>query len=204
MAAVLLVLFVVTQVQPQVGRDSVNAGFVERLVAAALERTSHVVRYDGSYVRIKYPGGDVPTGTGVCTDEIVRIYRKLGIDLQKEVHEDMRANFAAYPRIWGLSRPDPNIDHRRVPNLATFFRRKGVTLPISSEAAAYAPGDLVTWDLGGGIPHIGMVVDRRSADGGRYQIVHNVGEGPKLEDVLFRWKVTGRYRYYGASTLAPQ
>ncbi|MCI0355957.1 MAG: DUF1287 domain-containing protein, partial [Acidobacteria bacterium] len=130
-------------------------------------------------------------------DEIIRIYRKLGIDLQKEVHEDMLSAFSAYPKTWGLARPDRNIDHRRVPNLMTFFRRKGEALPIPADAGSYAAGDLVTWDLGRGIPHIGMVVDRRSADGRRFQIVHNVGEGPMLEDVLFRWKVTGHYRYHG-------
>jgi len=171
--------------------------FIRKLVTAAIERTTFAVRYDGSYVRLKYPGGDVPAGTGVCTDEIVRIYRKLGIDLQKEVHEDMRANFSLYPKSWRLSHPDRNIDHRRVPNLMTFFRRRGEVLPVSGDAGAYAPGDLVTWDLGGGIPHIGMVVDRRSAEGGRFLLVHNVGEGPKMEDVLFRWKITGHYRYYG-------
>jgi len=188
---------VVTSAQPQDEPRSPRAEFVPRLVAAALERTTFVVRYDGSYVRLKYPGGDVPAGTGVCTDEIIRIYRKLGIDLQKEVHEDMRSAFSAYPKNWGLARPDRNIDHRRVPNLATFFRRKGEALPILRDADAYAPGDLVTWDLGGGIPHIGMVVDRRSAEGARLLIVHNVGEGPRMEDVLFRWKITGHYRYFG-------
>ncbi len=171
--------------------------FIQRLVAAALERTNFVVRYDGSYVRLKYPGGDVPAGTGVCTDEIVRIYRRLEIDLQKEVHEDMRRNFAVYPRHWGLRRPDANIDHRRVPNLMTFFGRKGKRMAVSLRPEDYAPGDLVTWDLGGGVPHIGMVVDRRSADDRRYLIVHNVGEGPKMEDVLFRWKITGHYQFYG-------
>ncbi len=182
---------------PVEGCRATRQEFVSKLVAAAIERTTFIVRYDGSYVRLKYPGGDVPAGTGVCTDEIVRIYRKLGIDLQKEVHEDMQANFSLYPKSWDLTRPDRNIDHRRVPNLATFFRRKGDALPISRDADADAPGDLVTWDLGGGIPHIGMMVDRRSAAGERFLIVHNVGEGPKMEDVLFRWKITGHYRYYG-------
>jgi hypothetical protein len=192
-----LAFCLVTSARPQDQPRSPRPQFIQRLVAAALERTTFVVRYDGSYVRLKYPGGDVPAGTGVCTDEIIRIYRKLGIDLQKEVHEDMRSAFSAYPKAWGLARPDRNIDHRRVPNLATFFRRKGEALPVSRSADAYPPGDLVTWDLGGGIPHIGMVVGRRSADGGRFLVVHNVGEGPKLEDVLFRWKITGHYRYFG-------
>jgi uncharacterized protein len=173
--------------------------FLKELVAAAIERTRHVVRYDPAYVRIPYPGGDVPAGTGVCTDEIIRSYRRVGVDLQKEVHEDMVRNFGAYPRSWRwlLSRPDTNIDHRRVPNLMVFFARKGESLPVSSLADEYAPGDLVTWDLGGGVPHIGLVVDQKSAKSGRYMIVHNIGQGPRMEDILFNWKVTGHYRYFG-------
>lgn len=163
----------------------------KRLVAAAVERTRHQVRYDGRYVRIPYPGGDVPADTGVCTDEIVRIYRSAGIDLQKEVHEDMRRNFRDYPQRWGLRAPDSNIDHRRVPNLEAFFRRRGEVLPITQDPADYAPGDLVTYDLGGGVPHIGMVVEQ---DGQR-MLAHNIGAGPKMEDVLFRWKITGHFRY---------
>jgi len=169
--------------------------FGHRLAAAAIERTRHEIRYDGRYVRIPYPGGDVPADTGVCTDVVIRSYRALGIDLQKEVHEDMRSSFAAYPVIWGLSRPDSNIDHRRVPNLAKFFERNGTSLPLSTDAAAYQIGDLVTWDLGGGVPHIGIVIDRRSVDGKRPLVVHNIGAGPKPEDVLFAWKITGHYRY---------
>lgn len=171
--------------------------FLANLVAAAVQRDNLPVRYDGRYVRIPYPGGDVPSDTGVCTDELIRVYRRAGIDLQKEVHEDMARNFAAYPKKWRLQRPDPNIDHRRVPNLATFFRRKGEVLRISATAVDYAPGDLVTWDLGGGVPHIGIVVSRRSPDEKRYMLLHNIGAGPKVEDVLFRWKVTGHFRYYG-------
>jgi len=171
--------------------------FTRRLVAAAIERTHHLVRYESEYVHIPYPGGDVPADTGVCTDEIIRAYRAVGVDLQKEVHEDMLRNFAAYPdrRRWHLGHPDPNIDHRRVPNLTVFFQRKGESLPITNRAADYAPGDLVTWDLGRGIPHIGIVVDQKIR--GRYLVVHNIGEGPKMEDVLFNWKITGHYRYFG-------
>mgnify|MGYP001102015210 CR=1 FL=1 len=145
------------------------------------------------------PGGDVPADTGVCTDEIIRSYRAVGVDLQKEVHEDMVENFAAYPnkRRWLLSRPDSNIDHRRVPNLMVFFTRKGESLPITSRAQDYLPGDLETWDLGGGVPHIGIVVDQKSSSSGRYHVVHNIGAGPKMEDVLFNWKITGHYRYFG-------
>lgn len=175
--------------------------FLERLSDAAIERTRHTVRYDPKYVRIPYPRGDVPADTGVCTDEVIRSYRALGIDLQKEVHEDITANFGNYPNQarWMLSHPDANIDHRRVPNLMVFFSRKGTSLATSTAAEYYGPGDLVTWDLGGGVPHIGIVVDRKSRETGRYLVVHNIGEGPKMEDVLFRWKITGHYRYCGPS-----
>lgn len=172
--------------------------FLSRLSAAAIERTQHHVRYDPTYVRIPYPGGDVSPDTGVCTDEVIRAYRSLGIDLQKEVHEDMVAHYPAYPRRWRwvLAHPDANIDHRRVPNLMVFFQRNGETLPLSQRAQDYGPGDLVTWVLGGGFPHIGIVVDRKGSDG-RSMVVHNIGQGPQMEDVLFRWKITGHYRYYG-------
>ena len=180
---------------------SAREQFTQKLVAAAIERTHHVVRYDGTYVRIPYPDGDVPAGTGVCTDEIIRSFRAVGIDLQKEVHEDMQRNFSAYPNQsrWQLSHPDTNIDHRRVPNLMVFFSRKGETLKISSDAADYSPGDLVTWDLGGNIPHIGIIIDQKSPQSARYLIVHNIGQGPKMEDVLFHWKITGHYRYFSAN-----
>jgi len=171
---------------------------LRRLVSAAIERTNHTVRYDSTYVRIVYPGGDVPSDTGVCTDEVIRSYRALGIDLQKEVHEDMAQNFSAYPRKWkwGLGKPDPNIDHRRVPNLMVFFGRKGESLPTSARPEDYGPGDLVTYDLGGNVPHIGIVIDRKGSSG-HYLIEHNIGRGPRIEDVLFNWKITGHYRYYG-------
>ncbi len=181
------------------GDSSVQREFLKRLVAAAIERTHHVVRYDPAYVKIPYPGGDVPAGTGVCADEVIRPYRAVGVDLQREVHEDMKQNFSVYPRKvrWLAWRPDANIDHRRVPNLMVFFARKGETLGITSRAEDYAPGDLVTWDLGGNVPHIGIVVDQKSRVSGRYMIVHNIGQGPRMEDVLFNWKITGHYRYFG-------
>jgi hypothetical protein len=174
--------------------------FLRKLVAAAVERTHHAVRYDPAYVRIPYPDGDVPADTGVCTDEIIRAYRAVGVDLQKEVHEDMLRNFSAYPnqRCWLLAHTDTNIDHRRVPNLMTFFQRKGQALAISARGTDYSPGDLVTWDLGGNVPHIGIVVDRKSPATGRYLVVHNIGRGPQMEDVLFNWRITGHYRYYGS------
>jgi uncharacterized protein YijF (DUF1287 family) len=173
--------------------------FTQRLVAAAIERTHHVVRYDPAYVRIPYPGGDVPADTGVCTDEIIRSYRSVGVDLEKEVHEDMVQNFDQYPRKWRWlsGGPDSNIDHRRVPNLMVFFGRKGQSLALSDRADDYAPGDIVTWDLGGGVPHVSLVVDQKSPQSRRYMIVHNIGQGPRMEDVLFNWKITGHYRYFG-------
>jgi uncharacterized protein YijF (DUF1287 family) len=173
--------------------------FLRQLAAAAEERSHHAVRYDPAYVRIPYPGGDVPADTGVCTDEVIRAYRALGIDLQKEVHVDMEQNFSVYPGKWRWlsGHPDANIDHRRVPNLMVFFGRKGETLTIGQRSEDYAPGELVTWDLGGGVPHIGIVVGQKSAASGRYMILHNIGQGPRIEDVLFRWKITGHYRYYG-------
>ena len=177
--------------------QSTNDDFVAGLTTAALERSRHDVTYDGGYRGIDYPNGDVPDDIGVCTDLVIRSYRAVGIDLQERVHVDMRDNFEAYPDHWGLSRPDPNIDHRRVPNLQVFFERHGESLQPSNDPDDYRPGDLVTWMLPGNLPHIGIVVDRRSADGERPLLVHNIGAGPELEDMLFSFPITGHYRYAG-------
>jgi uncharacterized protein YijF (DUF1287 family) len=166
-----------------------------RLVAAAVEQTARPVVYDGSYRRIPYPGGDVPASIGACTDVIVRAYRRIGVDLQVEVHEDMARDFRSYPQLWGLPRPDSNIDHRRVPNLRTYLRRVGAQLAISRRPGDYRAGDLVTWTLPGNLPHIGLVTDRRSATSRSPLVVHNIGRGPQLEDVLFAYPITGHYRY---------
>ncbi len=166
-----------------------------RLVAAAMEQTTQTVVYDGSYRRIGYPGGDVPPSIGVCTDVVVRAYRKIGIDLQVGVHVDMVRAFRSYPQQWGLPRPDPNIDHRRVPNLQTFLRRAGAQRAVSARAEDYRAGDLVTWMLPGNLPHIGVVTDRRSPTSRSPLVVHNIGRGPQLEDVLFAYPITGHYRY---------
>ena len=177
---------------------SINFSFSQteiNLSDCALELTKQNVTYDPSYFSIAYPNGDVPSDKGVCTDIIIRAYRKIGIDLQKEVHEDMKANFSAYPNRWGLKTTDKNIDHRRVPNLMTFFNRKGASKPISNKAKDYLPGDIVCWDLGGGILHIGIVVGKKSADGKRKLIVHNIGDGQVLADCLFDYKIIGHYRY---------
>ena len=179
----LLVVSSVAQTTPE--------GFTRKLVAAADDRPNYAGRYEPAYVKIPYPNGDVPVETGVCTDEIIRVYRAVGIDLQKEVHEDMVANKSEYPV---RGRLDTNIDHRRVPNLAVFFRRKGQSLVISKKSADYEPGDIVTWMLPSGRDHIGIVTDRK-APSSRYMVEHNIGEGPQIEDVLFAWKITGHYRY---------
>jgi uncharacterized protein len=167
----------------------------EKLSQAALQLTEQHVTYDPAYFSIPYPNGDVPSDKGVCTDVIIRAYRKLGIDLQKEVHEDMKSNFALYPKKWGLKKTDKNIDHRRVPNLMTFFSRFGKTLPNSLQGNDYKPGDIVTWDLGRGITHIGIVVNKKADDGKRFLIVHNIGGGQVLADCLFLFPITGHYRF---------
>ena len=173
------------------------ASFDDDIVAALLERTTHNVTYDGSYRSIAYPGGDVPANVGVCTDVVIRSYRLLGIDLQKLVHEDMLKSFELYPskRIWGLTKPDKNIDHRRVPNLQTYFKNHGQVLTKSSNAKDYKTGDIVTWMLPGNLPHIGMVVNELAKDTGNPLIVHNIGRGPEKSDMLFDFKITGHYRF---------
>lgn len=171
--------------------------FYGSLSSSALALTEQKVVYDPSYFKINYPGGDVPADRGVCTDVVIRAYRKLGIDLQKEVHTDMKANFAKYPKNWGLTKTDTNIDHRRVPNLMVFFSRYGSIKKISKNASDYLPGDIVCWDLGGGVKHIGIVVNKKSKDKQRYLIVHNIGAGQVLEDILFDFKIIGHYRFNG-------
>lgn len=177
-----------------------SKNFEADLVEAAIERTRHNITYDGSYYSIDYPNGDVPSNIGVCTDVIIRSYRAIGTDLQKLVHEDMRRNFDDYPskRIWGLSSTDKNIDHRRVPNLQSFFNKVANILPISDSRDDYRAGDIVTWSLAGSQPHIGIVVNKKSVNGTPL-IVHNIGAGPRLDDVLFSYKITGHYRYVPSS-----
>ncbi|MCW8932828.1 MAG: DUF1287 domain-containing protein [Gammaproteobacteria bacterium] len=171
--------------------------FESDLIQSAIERTHHDIRYDGSYFAMDYPNGDVPEHLGVCTDVIIRSYRKIGTDLQQLVHKDMQAYFESYPskRIWGLNRTDKNIDHRRVPNLQSFFKRHGKSLSISNNASDYKPGNLVTWNLAGNLPHIGIVTDQIHPETGNPLIVHNIGNGPELEDMLFNYTITGHYRF---------
>jgi uncharacterized protein len=174
---------------------SVAIADAPKLVTAARMQTHSAVSYDGAYTRIAYPMGDVPANRGVCTDVIVRAYRAIGVDLQVLVHEDMRANFGLYPSLWGLKKPDTNIDHRRVPNLQKFFERMQARIPTSATAGAYRPGDVVTWMLPGNLPHIGIVSDRRSSPSGRPLVIHNIGAGTVEEDMLFTYPITGHYRY---------
>lgn len=177
--------------------NSFGQSFEGDFVAAAIARTTQEVAYDGSYIAIAYPNGDVPANIGVCTDVIIRSYRAIGADLQKLVHEDMTKNFSNYPseRIWGLKSTDKNIDHRRVPNLQTYFTRHGVKLVISDNQQDYAAGDIVTWMLPGNLPHIGIVTNHIAATTGNRLVVHNIGQGPTLDDMLFSYKITGHYRY---------
>jgi uncharacterized protein YijF (DUF1287 family) len=166
-----------------------------KLSDAAINLTKQKVVYDPTYFKIPYPNGDVPAGKGVCTDVVIRAFRVLGVDLQKEVHEDMQRNFKLYPKDWGRKTPDANIDHRRVYNLMVFFARKGTQKVKSTNAADFLPGDIVCWNLSGNISHIGLVINKRSADNKRYLIVHNIGRGQEISDCLFAYKIIGHYQY---------
>jgi len=165
----------------------------DALVTAARAQVGVTLGYDPAYRRLSYPNGDVPLATGVCTDVVIRALRQQGLDLQQAVHQDMRANFRLYPKNWGLSRPDSNIDHRRVPNLMTWFKRQGWALPLGQDAERYRPGDIVTWDLGGGLTHIGIISDRQAGSGVPL-VLHNIGRGTQEEGILFSFKITGHYR----------
>ncbi len=168
--------------------------FEEKLSNAAISIIDENVVYTPDYVSLKYPNGDVPAKTGVCSDVVIRAYRKLGIDLQKEVHEDMKANFSKYPTKWGLKKTDTNIDHRRVPNLEVFFERKGKKLEVSNNPNDYKTGEIVTWMINGKLPHIGIITHKKSIDGNPI-IVHNVGGGQVAEDCLFSWEIVGHFKY---------
>jgi len=190
----LINLFIIISLTPFSWAYS-QADFYERLADSAFTLTTQKVKYDPAYIAISYPNGDVPADKGVCTDVVIRAYRKLGVDLQKEVHEDMTKNFSKYPQKWGLSKPDKNIDHRRVPNLMTFFTRHGTVLQISSNASDYIPGSIVCWNLEGGITHIGIVSKEKTLVGDKPLIIHNIGAGQVSEDMLFKYKIIGHYQY---------
>lgn len=174
---------------------SYSQNFYDQLSNSAIQIIDENIIYDPTYFAIKYPNGDIPIEKGVCTDVVIRAYRKMGIDLQKEVHEDMSVNFNKYPKNWGLKKTDKNIDHRRVPNLMKFFERNDAKKPITQNPKDYKPGDIVCWNLGGGITHIGVVISKKSKDKTRNLIVHNIGSGQVAEDVLFDYKIIGHYRY---------
>ncbi|MEM7049640.1 MAG: DUF1287 domain-containing protein [Acidobacteriota bacterium] len=183
--------------------EEVVEEWAQRLITAAEARVGRTRLYDPSYVALEYPGGDVASDRGVCTDVVIRAYRDgLGIDLQERIHEDMAASFAAYPKTWGLRRPDRNIDHRRVPNLETFFERRGAALPVTQQAEDYRPGDLVTQRLPGNLPHIAIVTRHRSSDGQRPLVVHNIGAGTRLEDALFAFPIHRHFRFSGERAAA--
>ena len=169
---------------------------INQIIESAIEQTKVTKGYDPAYVGIEYPNGDVPIETGVCSDVVVRAFRKTGIDLQKEIHEDMGRAWDEYPKKWGAAGRDSNIDHRRVANLMTFFDRKGKTQPVTTDRNQYLPGDIVAWDLGNKVDHIGLVVNVWSEESKGYLIVHNIGAGARMEDVLLNWEIIGHYRYF--------
>lgn len=169
---------------------------VDRLIAGALEQVGKTTTYDPAYVKLEYPGGDVPIERGVCTDVLVRAFRKAGVDLQVLIHEDMTAAFKSYPNLWGLSRPDRNIDHRRVPNITTFLHRTGKAVPVTKHGGDYLPGDIVVWRLPNGRLHTGIVSNVMVSGTQRHKVVHNIGAGAQLEDMLFRFEITDHFRYY--------
>ncbi|WP_109396841.1 DUF1287 domain-containing protein [Proteus faecis] len=187
-----LLLLIIPLSSAQAITSEQNKKLVE--YAANLPRA---VFYDSDYRKIDYPMGDVPDYKGVCSDVIIRSYRGIDIDLQKLLHEDIKAHFSAYPskRMWGLNKPDTNIDHRRVPNLEVFFTRKGKVKPITKNAEDYVPGDIISWRLDNVRPHIGIVVNKKSWDNQRYLVMHNIGFGQVAEDVLFSWRITGHFTY---------
>ena len=171
--------------------------FTAQLVAAAVERANHVVRSLRDSVHIDYPNGDAPASAGVCADEIIRVGRAVGVDLQKEIHENMVRRSAEYPRKWSMTHTDTNIDHRRAPKLMVSFERKEAGLPVTANAHDHLPGAIASWDLAGNAPHNGVVIERHPLWNSRNLVLHNVGEGPKIEDALFRCRITGHYRPYG-------
>lgn len=169
---------------------------IEKLLHGAYDQIGKTLIYDGSYRRMDYPNGDVPLDRGVCSDVVIRALRHAETDLQSLIHQDMRRNFSAYPSNWGLSRPDSNIDHRRVPNLMTYFRRQGKTVPVTDNPGDYRPGDFVSWVVPPNLPHIGIVSDRKSSENGPYLIIHNIGLGARLDDILFAYPITGHVRFF--------
>lgn len=178
------------------GANESSASDAVKLVESARKQIGVTLGYDPNYRKLSYPGGDVPIDTGVCTDVVIRALRNHGIDLQSMVHEDMKSNFSVYPKNWKLPKPDSNIDHRRVPNLQVFFSRRRIDIPVTKNSSDYLPGDFVTWDLRPGLPHIGVVSERKSWRSVPL-VIHNIGQGTQEEDILFTYKITGHYRWFG-------
>lgn len=172
-----------------------QSNFHKKLADSAFTLTLMKVYYVPDYVVIPYPNGDVAANTGVCSDVVIRAYRKMGVDLQKEVHLDMISHFLNYPKLWKLKKPDSNIDHRRVPNLMTFFTRHGASIKITKNSDDYLPGDIVCWKLSDGVTHIGLVSNLLASNGQNHLIIHNIGNGQVLEDCLFDFQIIGHYRY---------
>lgn len=181
------------------GLVSAQSAEALKAVNAARSQIGVTTAYDPAYSQLAYPMGDVPMQRGVCSDVLVRAYRKAGVDFQVLVHKDMQNNFSAYPKLWGLKKTDANIDHRRVPNLEYFFRRQGKALSDVLTAESFKPGDIVSWRLGNGLAHIGVVSDRKSIFGSRPLIIHNIGQGTQEEDVLFAWRIVGHYRWFNTA-----
>ncbi len=187
-------LFCIISSHAEKSSDSISI-----IIRHAKSQTEVTRYYDPSYVRLDYPGGDVSPERGVCTDVIIRAFRATGVDLQKEIHEDMKRGFGSYPKLWGLKRPDSNIDHRRVPNIVTFLTRRAKAVAVSKKGSDYLPGDIVVWKIPGDLDHIGLVVDVGVRNTDRFAVVHNIGRGAQIEDVLFEYKITGHFRYFGES-----
>jgi uncharacterized protein YijF (DUF1287 family) len=182
-------------IAPAAQAQAPDDAFPLKVAAGAEARARKAEIYDPAYVKLAYPMGDVPDDRGVCCDTVIRAFRHAGVDLQVEVHQDMKQNFGVYPKAWGLKRPDPNIDHRRVPNLEVFFRRKGGAQTRSKRAADYLPGDIVSWRLTGTtLPHIGVVTRKKSFLGAPL-VAHNIGAGTQEEACLFNWTMTGHFRF---------
>ncbi len=182
---------------PKPALESIENPSIRSVLTNAREQLNVTKKYSQEYFTLNYPNGDPPLETGACTDVVIRAFRSAGVDLQKELHEDIKANFASYPNKWGLQRPDTNIDHRRVPNFQTFFTRRGKSIPVSLRPESYQPGDVVSWDINGkGMTHIGIVSHLWNERTRRYLVIHNVGGGAMAEDRLFSWKITGHYRYF--------
>lgn len=173
-----------------------------KVVNAARAQIGVTTAYDPAYSRMAYPMGDVPLEHGVCSDVVIRAYRKAGIDFQRLVYKDMQAHFPAYPKLWRLKKPDSNIDHRRVPNLEVFFKRQGKSLVVTDLTENFKPGDIVSWRLANGLAHIGIVSNKKSLIGGRALVIHNIGHGTQEEDVLFAWRIVGHYRWFNTAGTA--